>query len=86
MVEFLRNNASISIKIGGHTDNVGSDELNRKLSDGRANAVRTYLVQKGIPPARVTALGYGETTPVATNDTEAGRSQNRRVEFKVLAL
>ena len=74
------------IEISGHTDSVGADEYNLNLSDARANAVRDYLLEKGINEEQITAKGYGETVPVATNDTDEGRQENRRVEFKILAF
>jgi len=67
--------------VEGHTDNVGSDEFNLKLSQRRADAVKSYLVAKGIDAARIAAQGYGETVPIASNDTEEGRAINRRVEL-----
>jgi OOP family OmpA-OmpF porin len=70
--------------IDGHTDNVGSDAYNLDLSQRRAEAVRAFLVQNGIRGTRVTAQGQGESSPVASNTTEAGRQQNRRVEIVVL--
>ena len=72
------------VEIGGHTDNVGDNYSNQKLSEARANVVRTYLLEKGIAPGRITAVGYGETRPVASNDTPEGRQQNRRTEVKIL--
>jgi outer membrane protein OmpA-like peptidoglycan-associated protein len=66
--------------ITGHTDNVGSDENNQSLSERRASSVGQYLLGKGINSQRVLTAGFGETRPVAPNDSEAGRSQNRRVE------
>ena len=77
----LRANADLRIAIEGHTDSVGSDALNQALSDKRAAAVRDYLVSRGLPADRMTTSGLGETAPVATNDTAAGRQQNRRVEL-----
>ena len=73
------------VEIGGHTDAVGSDEYNQNLSEQRANAVRDYLMENNVEEQRVVAVGYGETTPVATNDTDEGRQLNRRVEFKILS-
>lgn len=75
---------NLKIELSGHTDSVGSDEANNKLSDARANSVRDYLVQKGIAIDKIEAVGYGESQPVATNDTDEGRQLNRRVEFKIL--
>ena len=63
---------------------MGSDASNNKLSQDRVNSVKTYLVSKGISESRMQAKGYGKTKPVATNDTEEGRQQNRRVEFSIL--
>lgn len=81
IADLLRANAELRIAIEGHTDSVGSDALNQALSDKRAAAVRTYLVSRGLPEDRMTTTGLGETAPVATNDTPAGRQQNRRVEL-----
>jgi OOP family OmpA-OmpF porin len=72
------------IEVGGHTDNVGNDAANQKLSEQRANAVREFLIAKGIDGTRIVAKGYGETKPIATNETEEGRAQNRRTEVTVL--
>jgi outer membrane protein OmpA-like peptidoglycan-associated protein len=84
VVNLLNNNPKMEIEIAGHTDNIGSDAANMKLSDDRANAVRSYIVSKGINASRITAKGYGETKPVATNDTDEGRQINRRVEFTIM--
>ncbi|MDD3478791.1 MAG: OmpA family protein [Paludibacteraceae bacterium] len=83
MVKILNENSKMEIQIAGHTDNVGSDDANMKLSDDRANAVRSYLISKGINETRITAKGFGETKPIATNDTDEGRQINRRVEFTI---
>jgi len=72
---------NFSLKLAGHTDNVGSDNANLKLSKDRAESVKNYLVNKGANPSRIEATGYGETQPIASNKTAAGRQQNRRVEF-----
>ena len=77
----LRINENTRIAVEGHTDSVGSDQLNQSLSEKRAAAVRDYLVSRGVPASRITTTGLGETSPVATNDTAAGRQQNRRVEL-----
>ncbi|MGE0881631.1 MAG: OmpA family protein [Acidimicrobiia bacterium] len=74
---------SISVEVGGHTDNIGSASANLALSQRRADAVRTYLIGKGVNPARLTAVGFGLTQPIADNSTEAGRQQNRRIQFTV---
>ncbi len=73
----------LDIEVGGYTDSVGTDEMNQQLSENRASSVRDYLVQQGVATASVTAKGFGETLPVATNDNSAGRQQNRRVELVV---
>ncbi|RVU00841.1 OmpA family protein [Mucilaginibacter limnophilus] len=74
-------NKNFSLKLAGHTDNVGSDAANLKLSKDRAEAIKAYLVSQGANPSRIEATGYGESQPIATNKTAAGRQQNRRVEF-----
>lgn len=79
----LRINDETRIAVEGHTDSVGTDELNQTLSEKRAAAVRDYLVARGVPTDRITTTGLGETSPVATNDTPAGRQQNRRVELVI---
>lgn len=84
LVKLLQGTPTLRIELGGHTDNVGADAANLTLSDQRAKAVRDYVIAKGIDGTRITAKGYGETKPVATNDTEAGRAQNRRTEVTVL--
>jgi outer membrane protein OmpA-like peptidoglycan-associated protein len=84
LVDLLSANPDKKIEIGGHTDNVGSDESNQTLSQNRAKSVVDYLVKKGIDATRLSSKGYGETTPVATNDTDEGRAKNRRTEFKVV--
>ena len=84
LVEYLKRKDDEKIEVGGHTDNVGKAEANIVLSQNRANTVRAYLLMKGIAPDRVTAKGYGMTIPVAENDTQEGRSLNRRTEVKVL--
>ncbi len=78
----LLDNPDLAIEVGGHTDNTGSAATNRRLSQQRADAVRAYLIGKGIPGARLTAVGYGPDRPIASNRTEAGRAANRRVELK----
>jgi len=73
----------LNIAVGGYTDNVGGDEMNQKLSENRAGAVRNYLVQEGVTANSVTSQGFGNSLPVASNDNSAGRQQNRRVELVV---
>ena len=81
---YLARNPEVRIRIIGHTDNVGKDAANQKLSDGRANAVRDDLIERGIDASRIEAEGRGETQPIDTNDTEEGRQNNRRVEIEIL--
>lgn len=81
--EVLRENPSVSVAVEGHTDAIGSEAYNQALSFRRAEAVFRYLVNSGIAPERLTVEGFGESNPVATNETEAGRAQNRRVELRV---
>ena len=73
----------LNLAVEGHTDNVGSDELNQKLSEKRAETVRAYLVGEGLADGAVTSSGFGKTTPVADNSSAAGRQKNRRVEIVV---
>ena len=75
---------SARVEISGHTDSDGSDEANQLLSERRAQAVRDYLVASGVPVARLDAAGYGETRPIAGNDTDEGKALNRRIEFKII--
>lgn len=77
--------SGLVIEIGGHTDNVGREDSNERLSQARAEAVRTYVIERGIAEDRIQAKGYGEAEPIATNETEEGRQENRRVEIKVLS-
>jgi outer membrane protein OmpA-like peptidoglycan-associated protein len=74
---------SLNIQVGGYTDNVGGDDMNQKLSESRADSVRDYLVQQGVGSNSVSARGFGNTLPVASNDNSAGRQENRRVELVV---
>lgn len=84
LVEILKIKNTMSVEIQGHTDNVGKDEENLKLSQERAEEVRKYLVSKGIEATRIAAKGYGPTMPIADNSTEAGKSKNRRTSLKVI--
>jgi len=81
VAKIMQEYPDVELAIDGHTDNVGSDEMNQTLSDNRANSVKTYLVNKGVAESRITATGHGETMPVADNKTAAGRQQNRRSEL-----
>ena len=79
----MNENPAYILNIGGHTDNVGKADMNMKLSQDRADAVKAYLIEKGIDGSRLNATGYGSTQPVGDNKTDKGRALNRRVEFKV---
>ena len=83
-IVFLNDHPTMTISIEGHTDNVGSDEFNLILSENRAKAVYNYLVNNGIDANRLQYKGFGETAPIATNETEEGRAMNRRTEFVIL--
>ncbi|MCI0448298.1 MAG: OmpA family protein [Chlorobi bacterium] len=83
LYKFMTVNDELHVEINAHTDNVGSDNFNQTLSEQRANSVVQYLIQKGINSLRLEPHGYGETMPVADNDTEEGRALNRRVEFRL---
>ncbi|MBN2530287.1 MAG: OmpA family protein [Deltaproteobacteria bacterium] len=82
VLEYLTYKPSAIIELSGHTDNVGKPKKNLKLSEDRANAVRDYLISKGIEGDRIIAVGYGQERPIASNDTEEGRQLNRRTEAK----
>lgn len=84
LYQLLSDNPKMRIEISGHTDNKGSAALNKKLSESRAKSVVDYLISKGIDASRLEYKGYGFDKPIATNDTEAGRQENRRTEFKVI--
>ena len=86
IVEFLKANPEVRLRIHGHTDIGDKDpKYNQRLSESRANAVRNYLIQKGIEPHRIQTVGHGNTKPIADNSTPQGRALNRRVEFEVIA-
>jgi OOP family OmpA-OmpF porin len=78
-VKYLSANPGSKVEIRGHTDNIGTDEYNRSLSDRRATTVMTYLRTRGIDASRMSAKGFGESEPAADNGTSSGRAQNRRV-------
>lgn len=85
VADILKSNPGISkMTIEGHTDSVGDAALNKQLSQDRADAVKTYIVGKGIDAGRMDAKGFGAEQPIASNDTEEGRATNRRVAFKVV--
>ena len=86
LYDFLSTNANSRIKIIGHTDSVGKDDFNQRLSEGRANAIREELIKRGIAADRLEAEGRGESEPMADNETEEGRALNRRVEIEILQL
>ncbi|HEV7783281.1 MAG TPA: OmpA family protein, partial [Chitinophagaceae bacterium] len=81
VAKIMTENPGMSLKIDGHTDNVGKDDYNQTLSDNRAASVKAYLISKGVDESRITSEGHGETTPIADNKTAAGRQQNRRSEM-----
>lgn len=83
-VEALKAWGNVNIEVAGHTDSMGSDAYNMKLSQRRAEAVRNFLISRGVAADRLTAKGYGESQPVADNATEEGRFKNRRVELAPL--
>jgi outer membrane protein OmpA-like peptidoglycan-associated protein len=83
IAEILRAYPGLKIEVDGYTDSVGEDDMNRKLAENRAGSVRNYLVQQGVERDSVTSRGFGNSTPVASNDNSAGRQQNRRVELLV---
>lgn len=72
------------LRVGGHTDNVGEDVYNQNLSQQRADAVKEYLGKQGLDSGSIQGVGYGEAQPIASNDTEAGRAQNRRISFDII--
>jgi OOP family OmpA-OmpF porin len=80
----LRSLPGVDVEISGHTDSTGDDAFNLDLSQRRADAVRTYLVEQGLSGARFETAGFGETRPIADNDTPEGRQRNRRTEFRVI--
>jgi OOP family OmpA-OmpF porin len=84
VAETLKSYADISVEIAGHTDNTGGDAYNLGLSERRSIAVKDYLTAHGVDAARMTPVGYGEAQPIDSNETEAGRTNNRRVELRVL--
>ena len=86
LIGFLENNPELTIEISGHTDNVGTEEFNQKLSEDRAKAVLDYLVEGKIKASRLVYKGYGFLHPIQSNETGEGRAQNRRTEIKILEI
>ena len=86
LYHFMRLNSSVKVEIGGHTDNVGTDKENDLLAENRAQEVRKYLITKGIQAERISAKGYGERQPIATNDNPEGRALNRRTVCKIVGI
>lgn len=84
VLEYMTYKKSARIEISGHTDSAGSQRANKKLSQQRADSVRDYLISQGVAPDRITAVGYGDEKPIASNDTPEGREKNRRIEAKEL--
>jgi OmpA-OmpF porin, OOP family len=82
----MLNYPNMVVEVSGHTDNRGNKESNEHLSKDRANAVVVYLMDKGIDEYRFKTMGYGSSLPVDNNETESGRLNNRRVEFKILEI
>ena len=83
VAQAIKDAPNVSIRIEGHTDNIGKRQENLKLSQSRAEAVREFLVNEGVDPSHLTAVGYGPKRPIASNHTRAGRTLNRRVEFRM---
>ncbi|MEM7037820.1 MAG: OmpA family protein, partial [Bacteroidota bacterium] len=86
LVKFMKINDHVQIEIGGHTDNVGSDSHNQTLSNNRAGEVKKYLYSRGIAKGRVLSKGYGEKSPIQSNDNEEGRAMNRRTVCRIVGL
>ncbi|MDP2228736.1 MAG: OmpA family protein [Moraxellaceae bacterium] len=83
VADVLKEYNKTTLVVSGHTDNVGRDDYNMKLSQDRANSVAQYLISRGVAGGRIKAVGYGKSMPVADNSTENGRAQNRRVEIRI---
>jgi outer membrane protein OmpA-like peptidoglycan-associated protein len=84
LTRLMNDNPDLKIEIAGHTDNQGNSGANQILSENRAKAVKDFLVRSGVDTSRLTYKGYGQSEPIASNDTEEGRQQNRRTEFKII--
>ena len=83
LVKLMQDNPSMHIELSAHTDNVGGDQYNLRLSQKRGESARKYLIRKGIEPNRIVAKGYGKTKPLVPNDSDENRAINRRVEFTI---
>src|SRR5690606_23482416 len=86
LIKLMNDVPTLKIELSGHTDSQGSDAYNQGLSERRAQAVVDFVTKAGISASRLVSMGYGETQPIATNETKEGRQLNRRTEFKVLSL
>lgn len=84
LADFMERKRTLAVEVAGHTDNVGGDADNLSLSQRRAEAVRNYLISRGVSATRLSARGYGATEPVADNTTDEGRRQNRRTEIRII--
>jgi len=84
IVNILQEYPTAKFTVEGHTDSVGSEILNQRLSDSRANAVKKFLIEHGVDQFRLAAIGYGESKPISSNATKAGRAENRRVEINLV--
>ena len=83
LVVFMNENKDKKASLSGHTDSVGTEAYNQRLSERRVNAVRDYVVKKNVDSSRISGQGFGESKPIADNKTKEGRAKNRRVEIKV---
>ena len=83
LVAFMNENKDKKVSLAGHTDSVGTEAYNLRLSERRVNSVKDYVVKKGVDSSRISGQGFGESKPIADNKTAEGRSKNRRVEIKV---
>lgn len=86
VVELMKKNPGMKIRVNGHTDNVGTEASNLTLSQNRAISVKKYLSEHGIDATRITTAGFGESKPIDTNATETGKANNRRTEIEIMSL
>ncbi len=86
LIEFLNEYPNVRVEIGGHTDNVGSAAVNKRISQERAQSVAEYVISQGVPANRVVSKGYGFEKPKASNRTAEGRAKNRRVDFTIIGI